>query len=126
MSDDVFDELEDKGSRVAAVDDNREEFKDDLRRELEAIKQGDKQKTISVWDGDMAAVIRALEEDDELTEIGEDLGVALQRELGREENVDDLDRSEVLRMTFRLGLQNAAPDVVEDLVDVKKESVEQL
>lgn len=123
MSDsDIFDE---KGNRFAS-DADREEFKDELRAELEAIKEGEKQKTMSVWDGDMAAVIRALEDGDELTDRGEEVGKKLQKALGRDENVDKLDRSELMRMTFRLGLKNAAPNVVDDLLEVKKESVEQL
>ncbi|WP_076610852.1 hypothetical protein [Natronorubrum thiooxidans] len=128
MSDDmdVFDELEEKGSRVAAVDDDREEFKDRIREELAAIDDGDKQKTVSIWDGDMAAVIRALEDDGELTDLGEKVGAELQKSLGREPNIDDLDRSELLRMAFRLGMQDGAPGVIDDLVAVKKESVEQL
>lgn len=75
-----------------------------IQAELAAIDRGDQQKTISVWDGTLAAFIRALEEHpDQLTAVGH----ALQDSLDIDEA--SVDRSEVLRLALRLGFQTAAP-----------------
>jgi len=76
---------------------------------LEEIEAGETGKTLSLRDGRLTALIRGLEETDGL----EDVGTALQEELEREVDPDAVDRSEVLRLAVRLGLQEAAPDVVD-------------
>lgn len=79
------------------------EFVDDILAELEAIDAGEKQKTVSVWDGHLAAFIRALEANPErMAAVGE----GLQQRLDLED--DDVDRSEILRLALRLGFQEAA------------------
>lgn len=81
---------------------------DAIVAELEAIEQGEQQKTVSVWDGPLAAFIRALEANpDRMKEVGH----ALQRELDLDER--DVDRSEVLRLALRLGFKEAAPETFE-------------
>jgi len=98
------------GDRIdeAAAEDAKRDLVGDILDELEAIDAGDKQKTISVWDGHLAAFIRALEENpDRLGEVGH----ALQRQLDLEEG--DVDRSEILRLALRLGFQEAAPQEFE-------------
>jgi hypothetical protein len=94
------------GDRIeeAAAEDTKRDLVKDILDELEAIDAGDKQKTISVWDGPLAAFIRALEEDSErLAEVGH----ALQRQLDTGES--DVNRSEILRLALRLGFREAAP-----------------
>lgn len=89
----------------AAGDEQTHELTDTIAAELDAIDTGDQQKTVSVWDGHIAAFIRALEaHPDQLDAVGH----ALQHELDIEER--DVDRSEVLRLGLRLGFQEAAPD----------------
>jgi hypothetical protein len=84
----------------------------DIVTELEALEAGERQKTISVWDGQLAALLRALEENpDQLTTVGH----ALQRQLDLEES--NVDRSTVLRLALRLGFQEAAPKTVAALRD---------
>lgn len=73
--------------------------------ELEAIDNGDQQKTVSVWDGQVAAFIRALEANPDRLEA---VGHALQQELDINER--DVDRSEVLRLGLRVGFKQAAPE----------------
>lgn len=92
----------------APAAEQRQALVDAIVAELEAIERGDQQKTISVWDGPLAAFIRALEENPDRLE---DVGHALQRELNLDES--DVDRSEVLRMALRLGFKQAAPDTFE-------------
>ncbi|MFC7772229.1 hypothetical protein ACFQS5_26595 [Salinirubellus sp. GCM10025899] len=86
----------------APAAEQRQAFVDAIVAELEAIERGDQQKTVSVWDGPLAAFIRALEDNpDRLEEVGH----ALQRELDLDEH--DVERSEVLRLALRLRLQKS-------------------
>jgi len=75
---------------------------------LAAIEDGEESKTLSVRDARLAALVKGLEEADELDGVGN----ALRSELDREAN-GDADRSEVLRLAVRLGLQEAAPEVLD-------------
>jgi len=95
------------GDRIdsAAAEDEKQDFVDDIVHELEAIEAGDQQKTVSVWDGSLAAFVRALEENpDRMQEVGH----ALQQRLNVDET--EVDRSDALRLALRLGFQEAAPD----------------
>lgn len=99
-----------QGDRIdeAGAAENRQDLVEDIVDELEAIDQGDQQKTVSVWDGHLAAFIRALEDNPGRLE---DVGRGLQQRLDLDES--DVDRSEVLRLALRLGFQEAAPDEFE-------------
>jgi len=77
------------------------------------VEAGEISKTLSVRDARLTALVRALEESDDL----DDVGTALQEELGREADADEIDRSEVLRLAVRLGLQEAAPEVLDTARD---------
>lgn len=96
-----------QGDRLDAAADEEEkhELVEDIVDELEAIDAGERQKTVSVWDGQLAAFIRALEENPDRLD---DVGHALQERLDIEEG--DIDRSEVLRLALRLGFKEAASD----------------
>lgn len=95
------------GDRIdeAPTAESKQSLADDIITELEAIEAGEQQKTVSVWDGHLAAFIRALEENPEQLQA---VGQSLQRRLDLEE--DDVDRSEVLRLALRLGFQEGAPE----------------
>jgi hypothetical protein len=95
------------GDRIDTADaaSDRQAFIDDIVAELEAIDNGDKQKTVSVWDGYLAAFVRALEDNPERME---SVGEQLQQRLDSENK--DVDRSELLRLALRLGFNEAAPD----------------
>jgi hypothetical protein len=99
----------------AADVDRRARFRESLREELAAIDAGDRQKTVSVWDGNVAALLAALEGEDHRDEL-EDLGERLADQLDTDAP-DDVDRSDILRLTLRAGLQAAAPEYLEDLRD---------
>lgn len=77
------------------------------------VEAGEISKTLSVRDARLTALVRALEESGDL----DDVGTALQEELGREADADGIDRSEVLRLAVRLGLQEAAPEVLDSARD---------
>jgi len=80
---------------------------------LADIEAGDTSKTLSVRDARLTALVRALEETDHLDEVGTEL----QEALGRETDADEIDRSEVLRLAVRLGLQEAAPETLDTARD---------
>lgn len=111
--DDEIEELKQQTSQGDRLDEasdeqSRHALKTAILEELERIEEGEEQKAISVWDGPMAALVRALENHpDQL----EELGHSLQDELGVDEG--DVDRSEVIRLALRLGLRTASPEVVE-------------
>lgn len=86
-------------------------FEDLVIDALDEVEDGDIHKTISFWDPRLAALLAALEEDeDRLEQIVADL----QRELGQEVNTDDADRPEVLRLAIRHGLQEVDEELFEE------------
>ena len=96
-----------QGDRLdeASSAEQKQALVDDIVSELEAIDGGEQQKTVSVWDGNLAAFIRALEDNPDRME---DVGQALQQRL--DVDVGEADRSDILRLALRLGFQEAAPD----------------
>lgn len=94
------------GDRIdeAVAEGEKQRLVEDIVTELEAIDAGEQQKTISVWDGHLAAFIRALEANPDRMA---DVGHALQRQLDLEE--EGVDRSDILRLALRLGFREAAP-----------------
>lgn len=118
MTDDELEELRrqtDVGTRAQSQpsSDDGDELEDAMVTLLDAIEDGELSKTLSVRDARLTALVRALEETGEL----DDVGVALQEALGRDANPESVDRSELLRLSVRLGLQEAAPEVVETARD---------
>lgn len=113
MSDEDLEALREQTSQGDRLDEVGQEeatreFVDDIVAELEAIDAGEQQKTVSVWDGPMAAFVRALEENPERMEA---VGESLQERL--DADVEDVERSEILRLALRLGFETAAPDDVD-------------
>lgn len=88
----------------------------EMLNELEA---GERQKTVSVWDGGLAAFVGALEETGDL----EPVGVALQETLNQEADPNGIDRSEVLRLALRLGFREAAPEYLDAAREVVQEEM---
>jgi hypothetical protein len=122
MTDDDLEDLRERtthGDRLdeAAQEDSREEFRDTITEELLAIDAGDRQKTVSVWDAELAALSAALDEHPEHTEA---IGEVLRSEFDTAAD-GDADRSEVLRRALRLGLREAAPEYVEELRDAVRD-----
>ena len=114
---DTDDELEqlrqktDVGTRAQSATPGEQEsdLEDAMVSLLGDVEAGEISKTLSVRDARLTALVRALEESGDL----DDVGTALQEELGREADADEIDRSEVLRLAVRLGLQEAAPEVLD-------------
>lgn len=80
---------------------------------LTDIDDGSVSKTLSVRDERLTALVRALEETGDIA----DVGASLQSELGRDTDTDEIDRSELLRLAVRLGLQEATPEVLDSARD---------
>lgn len=80
---------------------------------LAEVEAGEVSKTLSVRDERLTALVRALEETGGLDDVGEDL----REELGREGDAVGTDRSEMLRLAVRLGLQEAAPGILDTARD---------
>jgi hypothetical protein len=121
MSEDELEALREQTSQGDRLDEASKEvttqaFVDDIVTELEAISDGEQQKTVSVWDGPMAAFVRALEDNPEQLDA---VGRALQERLDVAES--DVDRSVVLRLALRLGFQTAAPDQFDAVRDAVQE-----
>jgi len=113
-----------QGDRIdqAASVEQKQDLVSSIVEELEAIDAGEEQKTLSVWDGTLAAFIRALEENPDRME---DVGRSLQQRLDADD--DQIDRSEVLRLALRLGLQEAAPEEFDAVREaVKKQATKGL
>jgi hypothetical protein len=115
MDDDELDKLReqtDRGSRLdtAADETERAAFRESIAEHLEAIDAGDRQKTLSAWDGPLSALVAALEDHPEHRAA---VVEALAEELGVE--VEEPKKSELLALTLRVGFQQVAPEEMEDL-----------
>jgi hypothetical protein len=114
MTDDELERLRqqtERGSRLEESDEP-DDFFLTLVDAFGKIEAGDLGKTLAFRDQPMAALFAALDEhdDDELVDVGQ----KLQRKLDRDVQ-DDFDKSEVLRLALRLGLEAAAPEYMEEL-----------
>ena len=116
MSDDL-EELRKKTERGDRNDEIRTEadsaFVDELVDAIEAVDSGERPKTVAVRDQPVAALLATLDEDDaEMTAVGN----ALEEALGRERS-EGFDRSEIVRLAVRVGLETATPEQTEQLSD---------
>lgn len=117
---DTDDELEklreqtDPGTRAEAESEEPEDdLEDAIVDVLGSIGAGETSKTLSVRDDRLAALILGLEDTAELDGIGK----ALNANLEQTDSDEDFDRSEVIRLAIRVGLNEAAPEVVETARD---------
>jgi hypothetical protein len=120
MTDENLDQLREqsqRGSRLQESDESETELVDELVVALEEIESGDRRKTIAVRDKPVAALLKTLDDNpDDIAAVGQ----ALQQALGRDTD-EEFDRSEISRLAFRVGLQEAAPKYMEQLQDAHAE-----
>lgn len=119
MTDDIeqMREKTERKSRLEEVPDREQELVDDLTTVLSEIEAGELRKTIAVRDKPVAALLTVLDENpDAMTEVGQ----ALQETLDRETS-DNFDRSEIARLVFRVGLQEAVPEYMDQLQEAHAE-----
>jgi len=98
-------------------------FTDEIVDALEAIEQGELGKTIAVRDQPIAALLATLDADGNEDRM-QSVGQALEDELGREHS-EAFDRSEIVRLALRVGLQAAAEETMVDLNDAVGEHARQ-
>ena len=95
-----------------AVDDvDQDELVERTVEALDEIDHGESQKTISIWDGNMAALFQAFDDLDEWETLGEHLREDLDVE-GR----DEPDRPETLRLLLRAGLPEQYVEALSEAV----------
>jgi hypothetical protein len=101
-----------KGSRISAAADetDTDTRHDQLVSQFKAVRSGETSKTLSFRDEFAAGLLRAVEADDDLEA---ELAGALQEALA-EDATTASDRSEILRQAVRVGLREAAPELVDD------------
>ena len=87
---------------------------------LEALDTGDLSVNMCTRDEQVAAIMHGLEKSGQQDVIGE----RLREHLGYETDAE-VDRSEVLRLAIRIGLREAAPDVVEAVQEAQAEHAKQ-
>jgi hypothetical protein len=118
MNDDVDDKLdelrdeESKGNRLDRDDpQSQPDFVDVLDEALESIDQGELSDTITAYDPKLAAVLQALEEDDRMDDVFEQLQEAYDGDSGLQKP----SRSAIIRLAVRVGLQEGTDSVLDDL-----------
>jgi hypothetical protein len=118
MTDDIDDKLnelreeESTGNRLDRDDpESQPGFVDVLEDALDEIDDGEISTTISAFDPKLAAVLKALDEDDRMDEVFEQLQEAYDGNSG----LDNPSRSAIIRLAVRVGLQEGTDDVLDDL-----------
>jgi hypothetical protein len=110
-------EATDHGDRLekATEEVDRAEFQESVTEYLVEIEDGDRQKTVSVWDGEIAALLSALEDHpEEMTRVGNALRETLDSDSDTDTDTnDDVGRSEIIRLALRVGLREATPEDIE-------------
>ncbi|CAJ51117.1 hypothetical protein [Haloquadratum walsbyi] len=118
MSEDVDKKLEElrneesTGNRLDRDDpESQPEFADVLEEALESIDQGESSNTITAYDPKLAAVLQALEEDDRMEDVFEQLQEAYDGNSG----LQNPSRSALIRLAVRVGLQEGSDNLLADL-----------
>jgi len=118
MSDDVDDKLdelrneESQGNRLDRDDpQSQPNFVDVLDEALESIDQGELSDTITAYDPKLAAVLQALEDDDRMDDVFDQLQEAYDGDSGLQKP----SRSAIIRLAVRVGLQEGTDSVLDDL-----------
>lgn len=117
-----------RGSRLETPADHSEEiadedpFVDRLVETMIAVERGDVPKSLSLRDDTLSALLRTLDEDDaRLEQVADQLADQLDEDLE-----GAVDRSLVLRLAIRVGLHEAAPDLVDEVRSARAEAAAQL
>lgn len=116
MSDELDSELEElreqttRNNRLSEQA-NEPDFIEQIVAMLDDVDSGERGKILSLYDPQLAALIYALETDDR--RFNEVIG-ALQETANRQIDTEDVGRTELLKLAVRIGLQEAAPELLED------------
>jgi hypothetical protein len=91
---------------------------DAIVQELEAIDNG-QSPNVTIRDRNLAALLRGLEERDELDQLGE----AFDQALGNDP-ADEYTKADIGRLGVRIALENAAPETINALEDALVETID--
>jgi len=91
---------------------------DAIVRELDAIDDG-QSPNVTIRDRNLAALLRGLEERDELDQLGE----AFDQALGNDP-ADEYTKADIGRLGVRIALENAAPETIDALEDALVETID--
>jgi hypothetical protein len=118
MSDDVDDKLEElrdeesPGNRLDRDDpQSQPAFADVLEEALESIDQGESSNTITAYDPKLAAILQALEEDNRMEDIFDQLQEAYDGNSG----LQNPSRSALIRLAVRVGFQEGSDGILDEL-----------
>lgn len=100
------------GNRLEADDPTAQsDFVDALVATLNSIEDGDSSETVTAYDPRLAATLEALEDDGQLEDVFNQLCDAYDGDAG----LDTASRSAIIRLAVRVGLQEGADGVMDDL-----------
>lgn len=107
---------------------DRDELKEAMLAALAEIDAGDRQKTVSLWDGNLAALFAGLEaNDDARRDIAQAFADGLEAQeqgtVPSDVDLDTPDKSDVLRLALLHALNDAAPEYVDVLREALQERV---
>lgn len=91
-------------------------FVDALEDALDEIADGDAGDTITAYDPNLSAVLQALEDDERMSEVFDQLQDAYDGDSG----LDKATRSAIIRLAVRVGLQQGTDSVLDDLEEAVK------
>jgi hypothetical protein len=116
-TEDRLDELreqESQGNRLDRDDPSQQpDLTEHIGDALDAIEDGDRQETITAYDPRLAALIHALDKDDQLGDVFENLQAGYEGESG----IDQPSRSAIIRLATRVGLQEASDETLTALAE---------
>lgn len=124
-NDETLQELRDETQRGNRLDEDsptdHPTFVDEIVGALDEVEAGERAKTLSFYDPRMAAVFAAL---DARPSRQAELVTALQEYLDRPVDTSDIDRTQVLRLAVRAGIEAADPDLLADAKTASSERAE--
>ena len=126
---DALREQTDTGSRLSqdtskqSNESEADPFEQSLRDALSERQKAGTQRTVSVWDGELAALLDALEENPDRME---SVGTALQEALGRDPDPEDIDRTGIIQLAIRSGIKDADPELVKSWREAVADAARQL
>lgn len=115
--------LQEDAATAADTESEVDPFRQALIAALAERQQAGSQRTVSFWDGELAGLLDALESHPERLQA---VGVALQEALGRDPDPEAIDRSQIVQLATRLGIQEVDADLVETWREAVADAARQL
>ena len=105
-------EKESKGNRLDREDPQTQpDFVDAIEEALDAVAEGEESDTVTAYDPRLAAVLEALEKEQQMENVFEQLREAYEGNSG----LTNPSKSAIIRLAVRVGLQEGTDSVLDDL-----------